>query len=268
MNKQQQIVSIDVGTSKIKVVKYKHEQFYFEEYHRRELEYVISRAIEKDYEAVLITGSGAATIADEQLECLGNAILIYRLNELECVANIIKHEGYSEGLVVNIGTGTSFLYYNKGEYQHVSGTGMGGGTFVGLAKRLLNLSDLSQMEKLATRGSLEKVNMVINDIYTEKLGWLEEDITVANFAKHSMAPEDIALGIHSMVIEPIMSITKGINHFKPMSTIIFTGGVMNNHIMVSLVQKYARFFHIQFIPYHNPSFGTALGAIEVFWEQN
>lgn len=261
------IVSVDVGTSRIKVVKYKHETLYYEEYKRSELEYVITRAIEKDYSAVLITGSGSSGISDEQLETLGQSITILRLNELECVANIVRYEGHKEGLVVNIGTGTSFLYYNDGTFQHVSGTGIGGGMFQGLSKRLLDTEEVEDVATLAKDGQLENVNLVIKDIYSERLGWLEDDITVANFVKASDSKADIALGIHSMIIEPIMSITKGINHFKPMETIIFTGGVMNNPIIIQLVEKYSRFFQIEFVPFQNPSFGTALGALEVYWSR-
>jgi type II pantothenate kinase len=268
MNSKEQIISIDVGTSKIKVVKYKHEKYYFEEFFRVELDYVISRAIEKEYTAVLITGSGASSISDEQLIGRENNVHLYRYNELECVANIVKSQGYTEGLVVNIGTGTSFLYYNAGAYQHISGTGIGGGTFEGLSKRLLNEDDLSNVESLAQSGHIENVNLVIKDLYSEKLGWLEDDITVSNFAKKSSTHEDIALGIHSLVIEPIMSITKGIVHFKPMNTIIFTGGVMNNRIIHQLVEKYARFFQMNIIPYTNPSYGTALGALQVYWNNH
>lgn len=265
MHLDEQIVSIDVGTSKIKVVKYKHHSYYFEEYFRDELAHVVSRAIEKEYDAVLITGSGATNITDQQLGCMGQNIRIYRYNELECVANIVKAEGHSEGLVVNIGTGTSFLYYNAGEYQHISGTGIGGGTFEGLSERLLDEKNLRNVEELALKGSLENVNLVIKDIYAENLGWLEDDITVSNFAKKSNTAEDIAMGIHSLVIEPIMSITKGIIHFKPMNPIIFTGGVMNNSVIKQLVEKYARFFQLNLVPYINPSYGTALGALEVYW---
>lgn len=261
------IVSIDVGTTRVKVVKYKQEVLYYEEYERNELEYVISRAIEKEYDAVLLTGSGSSNIDDGKLKLLGQSIQIIRLNELECVANIVRHEGYSEGLVVNIGTGTSFLYYEDGNFQHVSGTGVGGGMFMGLSNRLLNESNIDAIVDLAKNGRLENVNLVIKDIYNQRLGWLEDDITVANFVKGSQSPEDIALGIHSAIIEPIMSITKGINHFKSMKTIIFTGGVMNNPIIVQLVEKYSKFFNIQFVPFRNPSFGTALGALEVYWNR-
>lgn len=263
MNKQ--VVSIDVGTSKVKVIKYKKQTHYYEEYNRADVVEIVERAMEKDYDAILLTGSGASEINGEHYIYKECNIPIYRLNELECVANIVKAEGHNEGLVINIGTGTSFLYYKDGEFKHVTGTGIGGGTFEGLSYRLLHIKDPELVETLAKKGNIEEVNLVIKDIYQENLGWLQEDITVANFAKNGQDSADIAVGIHSVVIEPILSMVKAFCHFNNLTHIYFTGGVMNNSVMKELVDKYAEFFHINYRLLEKPSYGTARGALEVFW---
>lgn len=258
------IVSIDMGTTKIKVVKHKHDDFYYEEYFRHEIDDIIDRAVEKEYDSILLTGSGASTIKKEEVRIDDVPIPVYRLNELECVANIVKEEGLDNGLVINMGTGTSFLHYDEGDYTHVTGTGLGGGTFDGLSQRLLGMTDYEEVEKLALEGDLEAVNLVIRDIYNESLGWLQEDITVSNFAKQGMERADIALAIHSLVIEPILSMVKGMLHFNPEACVYFAGGVLNNAVIVRLIDKYADFFGFEYQVVDNPSFGTAKGAIEVF----
>lgn len=260
-----QVISIDVGTSKVKVVKYKNQTHYYEEYHREDVAEILDHAIKQDYDAILLTGSGASEIDGEDYLYEACQIPIYRLNELECVANIVKAEGHNEGLVINIGTGTSFLYYNDGVFEHVTGTGIGGGTFEGLSYRLLHTKDPILVETLAKKGSIEEVNLVIKDIYKENLGWLQDDITVANFAKNGQNSADIAIGIHSLVIEPIMSMVKAFCHFNNLSHIYFTGGVMNNSVITELVDKYAKFFNINYRLLEQPSYGTARGALEVFW---
>lgn len=264
MNKEEKIVSIDMGTTKIKVVKHKHGDFYYEEYYRHEIDDIIDRAVEKEYTAILLTGSGASSISQEEVEIDQVPIPIYRYNELECVANIVKEVGKETGLVVNMGTGTSILYYDKGVFTHVTGTGLGGGTFEGLSQRLLGLTDYESIEKLAGLGNVEAVNLVINDIYEERLGWLQGDITVSNFAKQGLEKEDVALGIHSLVIEPIISMVKGILQFKKETYVYFAGGVLNNQVICRLIDKYAKFFGFEYEVIINPSFGTAKGAIEVF----
>jgi len=260
-----QVVSIDVGTSKVKVIKYKDQRHYYEEYSREDVAGIVEQAMETDYDAILLTGSGASEIEGDLYIYQECHIPIYRLNELECVANIVKAEGHNEGLVINIGTGTSFLYYKDGNFQHVTGTGIGGGTFEGLSYRLLHTKDPVLVETLAKKGSIEEINLVIKDIYSENLGWLQDDITVANFAKNGQESADIALGIHSVVIEPIMSMVKAFCHFHNLSHIYFTGGVMNNSVITELVDKYAEFFNINYRLLDKPSYGTARGALEVFW---
>lgn len=259
------VVSIDVGTTKVKVIKYKNETHYYEEYDRRDVKEIVEQAMERDYDAILLTGSGASEIDGDLYSYEECEIPIYRLNELECVANIVKAEGHDEGLVINIGTGTSFLYYKDGEFEHVTGTGIGGGTFEGLSYRLLHTKDPILVETLAEKGSVEEVNLVIKDIYKENLGWLQDDITVANFAKNGQDCADVAIGIHSVVIEPILSMVKAFCHFNNLSHIYFTGGVMNNRVMTELVDKYAKFFNINYRLLEQPSYGTARGALEVFW---
>jgi len=102
LDKSQLVVSVDIGTTRIKVVKYKSGKLYYEEYPRENIEAVVQRAIQKEYHAILLTGSGASEIAGEDYIVEETRIPIYRLNELECVANIVKFQGKEEGLVVNV----------------------------------------------------------------------------------------------------------------------------------------------------------------------
>jgi len=67
---------------------------------------------------------------------------------LECTANIAKWLGMKEALVTNIGTGTSFTLYTEDGYQHLNGTGLGGGAFVGLGSRMLGPTDPEAMVAL------------------------------------------------------------------------------------------------------------------------
>ncbi len=268
MNKDIKIVSIDMGTTKIKVVKYKHGDYYYEEYYRHDMDNIIGRAVTKEYDAIVLTGSGASLVSGQEVDLGQFPLPIYRYNELECAANIVKEIGEDRGIVVNMGTGTSILYYEHGDFTHVTGTGIGGGTFEGLSQRLLNMTDYEEVEALALKGNIEAVNLVISDIYKENLSWFQSDITVSNFAKQGMRQEDVAMGIHSLVVEPIISMVKGIIQFKKHTQVYFAGGVLNNQVICQLIDKYADFFGFKYEVVNNPSFGTARGAIEVFRRSN
>ncbi len=183
------------------------------------------------------------------------------LDELKSIGNLIKYLGYDNGLVINIGTGTSFVKYDNGIVTHLIGSGLGGGTYAGLSQRLLHTSDLSKVEDIAYNGDLSHINTQIRDIEYEEKSWFQGDLTVANFSKQGMEKSDIAIGIHSIIAEPIMSILKSLtiaNHFE---LIIFSGGMINNALFRSFLTKYSDIFSINSAFLENPDFGTCYGAI-------
>ena len=55
-------------------------------------------------------------------------------------------------LLVNIGTGVSILRVDsEGQYERVSGSGLGGGTFVGLGRLLTGETSFEKLLSLGTR---------------------------------------------------------------------------------------------------------------------
>ena len=69
-------------------------------------------------------------------------------------------------LVVNIGSGVSILaVYGPDEYKRVSGTSLGGGTFLGLCCLLTGCSTFEEAIELAARGDHTQVDKLVKDIY-------------------------------------------------------------------------------------------------------
>ena len=62
-------------------------------------------------------------------------------------------------LVVSLGTGTAIVSVNGDKIDHVSGTGVGGGTLLGLAKHMLGVSTIETLEAMARRGDLQRVDL-------------------------------------------------------------------------------------------------------------
>ena len=202
---------------------------------------------------IFVTGSGERLLTKEKD--------YEKLDELECTAYIVRHLGLKEGLVTNIGTGTSFTLMSEVGYQHLNGTGIGGGAFIGLGKRMLNVSDPVVLEDLAREGRLAQVNIVIDDIYPQGLGWLAGDVTVANFGKEGGGDSDVALGIHSLVTESIVSMVRALLFHSPVKDIVVCGGVTNNSVVKGLFDKYSELFGFNTTYLEKPSFGTALGMV-------
>src|SRR5439155_10306612 len=62
--------------------------------------------------------------------------------------------GQKDALVVSLGTGTALVSVMGNKIEHVGGTGVGGGTLLGLSKHILNISRLETLEMMAQRGDL------------------------------------------------------------------------------------------------------------------
>ena len=69
-------------------------------------------------------------------------------------------------IVVNIGSGVSILLVKSAKkYKRISGTSIGGGTFLGLCCLLTGCSSYEEAIELATRGDSHKVDKLVRDIY-------------------------------------------------------------------------------------------------------
>ena len=112
-----------------------------------------------------------------------------------------------EGLVISMGTGTAVVWAQDGgrRVSHLGGTGVGGGTILGLGSRLLGLSDPLALDAMAKRGNAKSVDLTVGDIAGNAIGTLDPSMTASNFGKLSErgSPEDIAAGILNMVGEVI-----------------------------------------------------------------
>lgn len=114
--------------------------------------------------------------------------------------------GLDEALVVSMGTGTAVVHAKAGgEMKYLGGTGVGGGTLIGLSKLLLRAETVEHIVELAQDGDLAAVDLRIKDITPRATGELVSDLTVANFGKLTDAADkaDIASGIMNLVFETV-----------------------------------------------------------------
>lgn len=86
--------------------------------------------------------------------------------------NILKSKKYFDlsnpfpFLVVNIGSGVSVLAVrSKTNYKRVSGTSIGGGTFLGLCSLLCGCETFEEAIELAKNGDSTRVDKLVKDIY-------------------------------------------------------------------------------------------------------
>ena len=156
-----------------------------------------------DVEHVMLTGVGAAYI-DQPIYGLPTS------KSQEFIADGLGARFESKldhTIVVSMGTGTSFVKCDGDEMKHIGGIGVGGGTLAGLARIMLNTSDIKQVATLAKQGNIRNIDLTIGDISAQPLPGLPMDTTASNFARaqSDASKEDIAAGIIKMVLQSIGS---------------------------------------------------------------
>lgn len=92
-------------------------------------------------------------------------------------------------LLVNIGSGVSIVKVtDHDKYERISGSSLGGGTFWGLARLLLNCQTFDDIISLTNSGDNANVDMLVGDIYGgsyPSLG-LDASVIAASFGKATM----------------------------------------------------------------------------------
>ncbi len=215
-----------------------------------------------DIDRVLMTGVGSSFISKPiyGLDCT-------KVSEFASVGlGGLYLSGLDEAVVVSMGTGTALIYAKKTAdgttIKYLGGTGVGGGTLVGLSKKMLGIDDIDHMEQLSKHGDLNNVDLRIKDISADNNFQINEDITASNFGKLSdlAEPADIALGIANMVAETIAMLAVFAARSYGISNVVLTGNLTALSSITNVFEGLEEKFGIKFIIPENSQFATVIGA--------
>ena len=170
-----------------------------------------------------------------------------------------------ECLVVSAGTGTAIVaVYDNGKIvKHVGGTGVGGGTIIGLSRTLLKTENFSVIENMALKGNTSNVDLTVKDIVGESIGIVPADVTASNLAKlkESSNPNDVAAGIINMVSQTIGVIAAmAAKACKLEKSVVIVGTLAKSKIVARIICEAARLFGASASVPENCEFSTAVGA--------
>ena len=217
-----------------------------------------------DIDCILMTGAGSTVITNGiyNLKCVpvpefsGSGIGGLYLSGLE------------EAIVVSLGTGTAInhakrISKNKYEIKYLGGTGVGGGTLVGLSRKMLGLDTVEHIEQLALSGNLDNVDLRIKDISrNHSYHGINENLTAANFGKVSdmATPSDLALGITNMVAETVAMLAIFAARAHAVKEIVLIGNLTTIQPIRNVFESLGDSFDFHFIIPENSQFGTVIGA--------
>ena len=214
-----------------------------------------------DVSEIYLTGVGASFI-NEQVY----GIKTHKVNEFTAIGHgALSMTGLKEALVVSMGTGTAFVRATDKEITHLGGSGVGGGTIIGLASQMVGKSDVDAIIALANEGNLENVDLFISDILCDEVHSLPADLTAANFGKiKSIASDsDIALGIINMVFETIGMLTMFALKNDNINEVILTGTLATFPQANMVFSGFSKLMGLKYIIPGDAIYATALGATQI-----
>lgn len=221
--------------------------------------YLIENGISiSEVEHIYITGAGASHITANLFD-----IKTTKVNEIEAIGKGgLYLTNKDKVLITNIGTGTAIVEANQEKIIHVGGTGVGGGTIIGLASQMINVSGFQNIEEFAQNGNIHNVDLMISDISAEDIGFIKKDMTASNFAKITefVEKEDIALGILNMVFQVVGMMSIFAAQSRDISSVTITGSVAKSNIALKTFKSISDIYGIGFLFPENGEFATAIGA--------
>ena len=272
------IIGIDVGGSTTKIVGFRIEG------EKRQL---IEPQFVRANDPVTATYGAFGKFTDENrlsikeidkimMTGVGSSFVKHNLYGLECV-RVPEFNGIGKGglylsglnnaLVVSMGTGTAMVHASgDGKMNYIGGTGVGGGSLIGLSKLMLKAESIAHIEEYALGGDLANIDLRIKDISKED-AVLSADLTASNFGNVSdiATKDDIALGILNMVYETIGMMSIFAARSVNVNNIVMTGnltrlGFCNKkfNFFNSMKETYGMNFIIPKLSEYSTVIGTAL----------
>ena len=216
-----------------------------------------------EIDRIMITGAGSAAIGSQ----------IYN-RECKTVSEFsstgiggLYLSGLDEAIVVSLGTGTAIIHAKRTPdgtvTDYLGGTGVGGGTILGLSRKMLGIGSVEHLEQLSEGGDLGLVDLRIKDI--SKSGvfkGVNENLTASNFGNLSdlASKKDIALGIINMVSETVAMMSIFAARSYGIKSIVLTGNLTTFKTVRDTFTSLAPTFDVDFIIPDMSQYGTVIGA--------
>lgn len=214
---------------------------------------------------IVLTGVGASIVQESIY-----GIPTYKVNEFEAIGlGGTLLAGIESGLVISMGTGTAFVQVDGGDVTHIGGSGIGGGTLLGLSSKLFGEKNADVISGLAAQGDLNNVDLSILDISQTHIPSLPPTATAANFGKikNTATDGDLALGLMNMIYQTVgmLAVFACLNNgFK---NIVVTGALASLHQTKPLLDQVGALYNLNFIVPEAATFATAIGALTQYFNE-
>ena len=207
------------------------------------------------------------------------------IDGLEFLYNHYKKRALPASVVVTIGTGTSIVlksdnvkvrsdseHFLNTNFEHIGGSAMGGGLFMGLIKLLFNMDNYFEAIDLARKGNRFSIDLKVADIYDiedTRVDKLFREFTAASLGKikedfdiKSLKKEDLINSLIGIIGENIGTIATLMAENYNVKNIVFCGGfLIGNKTVKQILSLLCKLKRKKPIFIENSEYSGAIGAL-------
>jgi len=211
-----------------------------------------------DITTVAVTGVGAGALGDSML-----GLPVAHVDEFRAIGRGgVYLSGVRQAVVASLGTGTAIVEVDEGRIAHWGGSGVGGGTLIGLSKALFGVSDIELIARKAAEGRLDRVDLSVGDIATREIPGLPPETTAANFAKMAddASDDDLAMAVVNLVCQTVGMIAAGAAGATGKDTVVLIGKLAAFPAAKGVFDRLAKLNGLEYRIAAQAAFATAVGA--------
>ncbi|WP_047983001.1 type II pantothenate kinase [Ornithinibacillus californiensis] len=227
-------IGIDAGGSLVKLAYIEQGKLHTKTFSNQHLDEVVKWLSFLSPSAELfVTGGKASSLKSlTQNNC-------HFFNEFQAVTAgtkyLLKENGVvnEEFILVNIGTGTSIFHVTANSFERVLGSGIGGGTLMGLGYLITRHKDFQTFIRMASEGDSRNSDLLVRDIYAPEEPPIHGNLTAANLGKAHLnegaTNNDHLASVMQLIGETILLLANQVATTKQISQIVFVGGTVTNN---------------------------------------
>ncbi|CAM4340203.1 type II pantothenate kinase [Lacicoccus alkaliphilus] len=262
-------IGIDAGGTLLKIVYISEEETVYRKVSSLHIDDFIEELNREHPKAdIRITGGKAGYMSRKLNHEVRHSI------EFDATYTGLKHLMKEQGIHIdrfvylNVGTGTSFHQADADGQRRAGGTGVGGGTLMGLSYLLTGVRDFKSIISLAKEGNRDAIDLKVHHIYAGDASPIPGDLTASNFG--NVQPGDREKARHADELQAVIGLvaetvsTIGINLAAGFDTedIIFIGStLLDNDVMIDIINHYVSLKGMKPHFIENGEFSGALGVL-------
>ena len=216
-------------------------------------------------DVIAVTGGRSLQLPDR----LGAARVVKVDESTATAVGGLLEDAPTPAIVVSLGTGTGIVLADPpAAPQRLVGSGIGGGTLLGLAKLLLGTTDVTRIGDLARHGELSRCDLTVGDILGGGVGPVPAEATAAHFARVAREgsvvprPEDIAASLLNLIGQAALRLAFEAARFHQARSIVLVGHVLDVPGFRDAIERIPLLDRSYVRIVSEPGFAVARGALE------